>query len=62
MYQGCAGTESHKHGVSGGGGSRLGLKQRLAREQNQRRKEQQETRKRRRQRMHDTVRELMAHR
>jgi len=34
MYQGCAGTESHKHGVSGGGGSRLGLKQRLAREQN----------------------------
>ncbi len=62
MHQGRGGMGSHKHGVSGRGGSPPGLKQRLAREQNQRQDEQQETRKRRRQGMCNSIRELMAHR
>ncbi len=62
MHQGRGGMGSHKHGVSGRGGSPPGLKQRLAREQNQRQDEQQETRKRRRQGMYNSIRELMAHR
>ena len=62
MHQGRGGMGSHKHGVSGRGGSPPGLKQRLAREQNQRSKERAQMRKRRRQRMYETIRELMTRR
>ncbi len=62
MHQGRGGMGSHKHGVSGRGGLPPGLKQRLAREQNQRSKERAQTRKRRKQRMYETVRELMTRR
>ena len=62
MRQGRGGLGSHKHGVSGRGGAPPGMKQRLAREQNQRSKEQAQTRKRRRQRMYETIRELMTRR
>jgi len=62
MHQGRGGMSSHKHGVSGRSGSPPGLKQRLAREQNQRSKEREEVRQRRRQRMYDTIRGLMERR
>ncbi len=62
MHQGRGGMGSHKHGVSGRGGSPPGLKQRLAREQSQRQSERTEARKRRRQRMYDTIRELIPER
>ncbi len=62
MHQGRGGMGSHKHGVSGRGGAPPGLKQRLAREQNQRLSERQGTRKRRRQRIDETIRELMRRR
>jgi hypothetical protein len=62
MHQGRGGMGSHKHGISGRGGSPPGLKQRLAREQIQRSKERAETRKRHRQPMYNTIRELMARR
>ena len=60
MQQGRRGMGSHKHGISGRGGPPLGLKQRLAREQDRCLKDREEARKRRRSKMYDTIRELMA--